>query len=223
MEKKNKIKGKSHKGIWWSECPGSVPGINSARSRDNRDVWADLCGNFRNSRRLWLSKIRCWKSFPANFDAAGKLLPDFPAAQNAIPAKVLGIFRQGKLLLEHRPRLRERFWIFSSETATAFLSFSENSYPRDRMSAGQTGHMTGQMAHVRGTDGTHARGCPAKFFMFIGFFFPQPKPELCAPVKQCRNTEKTFLQRGRPNQETRAARTVLCTNRSRTELGPPWL
>ena len=41
-----------------------------------------------NSRRLWLSKIRCWKSFPANFDAAGKLLTNFPAAQSAIPAKV---------------------------------------------------------------------------------------------------------------------------------------
>ena len=25
-----------------------------------------------NSRRLWLSEIRCWKSFPANFGAAGK-------------------------------------------------------------------------------------------------------------------------------------------------------
>ena len=37
---------------------------------------------------LWLSEIRCWKSFPANFDAAGKLFPDFPAARNAIPAKV---------------------------------------------------------------------------------------------------------------------------------------
>ena len=30
-----------------------------------------------------------------------------------------------KWLLENRPCLRERSWIFSSETATAFLSFSE--------------------------------------------------------------------------------------------------
>ena len=29
--------------------------------------------------------------------------------------------------LESRPHLRERSWIFSSETATAFLSFSEQS------------------------------------------------------------------------------------------------
>ena len=30
----------------------------------------------------------CWKGFPANFDAAGKLFSDFPAARNAVPAKV---------------------------------------------------------------------------------------------------------------------------------------
>ena len=40
------------------------------------------------SRRLWLSEIPHWKGFPANFDAGGKLFPDFPAARNAIPAKV---------------------------------------------------------------------------------------------------------------------------------------
>ena len=74
-----------------------------------------------NSRRLWLSEIRCWRSFPANFDAAGKLFPDFSAAQNAIPCQGLGIFRQGKWPLENRPRLWERCWIFS-ETATASLS-----------------------------------------------------------------------------------------------------
>ena len=33
---------------------------------------------------------------------------------------------QGKWLLENRPRLRERSWSFSSETATAFLSFSDS-------------------------------------------------------------------------------------------------
>ena len=40
------------------------------------------------------------------------------------PCQGLGIFRQGKSLLENWPRLRERSWIFSPETATAFLSFS---------------------------------------------------------------------------------------------------
>ena len=41
------------------------------------------------------------------------------------------------------------------------------------MSAGQTGHMTGRMEHVHGTDGTHTHtpgGVPSKFFMFLGFF-----------------------------------------------------
>ena len=37
------------------------------------------------------------------------------------------------------------------------------------MSPGQTGHITGQMGRVPGTDGTHTTGCPPKFFMFIGF------------------------------------------------------
>ena len=44
-------KGKSHKGIWWWECPGSVPGINSARPRDTRDVWADLRRNSHSRGR----------------------------------------------------------------------------------------------------------------------------------------------------------------------------
>ena len=41
-----------------------------------------------NSRRPWLSEIPCWKGFAAHSDAAGKWFPDFPAARNAIPAKV---------------------------------------------------------------------------------------------------------------------------------------
>ena len=44
------------------------------------------------------------------------------------------------------------------------------------MSAGQTGHMTGQMGHVHGTDvdGTQTRGCPAKILYVYWFFsFPQ--------------------------------------------------
>ena len=49
--------------------------------------WLSL--NVSEKRRgLWLSEIPCWIGVPANFDAAGKLFPDFPAAQNAIPAKV---------------------------------------------------------------------------------------------------------------------------------------
>ena len=41
-----------------------------------------------SSRRLWLSEIPYWKSFPANFEAAGEVFTDLPAAQNAILAKV---------------------------------------------------------------------------------------------------------------------------------------
>ena len=44
---------------------------------------------------------------------------------------------------------------------------------RGRMSAGQTGHMTGQMGHVHGTDGTHTRVCPAKILYVYRLFFPQ--------------------------------------------------
>ena len=67
------------------------------------------CFFSENSRRLWLSEIPCWKSFPANFGAAGNFFTDFPAAPNAILANQgLGIFQQGKWLLENRPRLRER-------------------------------------------------------------------------------------------------------------------
>ena len=41
------------------------------------------------------------------------------------------------------------------------------------MSPGQTGHITGQMGRVPGTDGTHTRGCPAKIlYVYWFFFFP---------------------------------------------------
>ena len=42
-------KGKSHKGIWWLECPGSVPGINSGRPRDNPG---------RLGRLIWKSQFK---------------------------------------------------------------------------------------------------------------------------------------------------------------------
>ena len=38
------------------------------------------------------------------------------------------------------------------------------------MSPGQTGHITGQMGRVPGTDGTHTRGCPAKILYLYWFF-----------------------------------------------------
>ena len=41
------------------------------------------------------------------------------------------------------------------------------------MSPGQTGHITGQMGRVPGTDGTHTRGCPAKS-LYVYWFFSFP-------------------------------------------------
>ena len=41
------------------------------------------------------------------------------------------------------------------------------------MSPGQTGHITGQMGRVPGTDGTHIRGCPAKI-LYVYWFFSFP-------------------------------------------------
>ena len=71
-------------------------------------------------RSLWQSDIHCWEGFPANFDAAGEFFPDFPAAPHAIPAKVSALSG-----LENQLCIRKPSWIFSSETATAFLSFSD--------------------------------------------------------------------------------------------------
>ena len=41
------------------------------------------------------------------------------------------------------------------------------------MSPGQTGHITGQMGRVPGTDGTHTRGRPAKI-LYVYWFFSFP-------------------------------------------------
>ena len=41
------------------------------------------------------------------------------------------------------------------------------------MSPGQTGHITGQMGRVPGTDGMHTRGRPAKI-LYVYWFFSFP-------------------------------------------------
>ena len=93
----------------------------------NREKWEQNGASFRkvlflleNSRRLWLSETRCWKNFPANFDAARKFFTDYPAAQNAIPAKLWAFSgRKIGLAFGHTPG-------FSAlRPPTAFLSFSE--------------------------------------------------------------------------------------------------
>ena len=64
--------------------------------------------------------------FSGKFRRCWKIIPRFSGSANCYPCQGLGTFRQRKRLLENWPRLRERCWIFSSETATAFLSSSEN-------------------------------------------------------------------------------------------------
>ena len=67
------------------------------------------------------------------------------------------------------------------------------------MSAGQTGHMMGQMGHVHGTDGRQTRGCPAKilyvcwFLLFPltlhachpGFLYTTARSVMCACTIGC--------------------------------------
>ena len=66
------------------------------------------------------------EKFSGKFRRCWKIIHRFSGSTKCYPCQGLGIFRQVKWLLENRPRLRERSWIFSSETATAFLSFSES-------------------------------------------------------------------------------------------------
>ena len=57
------------------------------------------------------------------FRQISTLLDRFSGSTKCYPYQGFGIFRQGEQLLENWMRLLERCWIFSSETATAFLSF----------------------------------------------------------------------------------------------------
>ena len=63
--------------------------------------------------------------FSGKFRRCWKMIPRFSGSTKCYPCQGLDTFRQGKRLLENWPRLRERCWIFSSVTATAFLSSSE--------------------------------------------------------------------------------------------------
>ena len=93
-----------------------------------------LCNNICTAPRLL---IYCQKTqeavavrnsllqgFSGNFQRCWNIIPRFSGSTECYTCQGLGTFRQGRWLLENRPRLRERSWIFSSETATALLSFS---------------------------------------------------------------------------------------------------
>ena len=63
--------------------------------------------------------------FSGKFRRCWRMTPRFSGSGKCYPCQGLGTFRQGKRLLETWPRLRERCWIFSSETAAAFSSSSD--------------------------------------------------------------------------------------------------
>ena len=65
------------------------------------------------------------EKFSGKFRRCWKILHRFSGSTKCYPCQGLRTFRQGKRLLENWPRLRERCWIFASETATAVLSSSE--------------------------------------------------------------------------------------------------
>ena len=81
--------------------------------------------------RGWLSEIRCWKSFSGKFRRCWKILHRFSGGTKfPVPAKVWAFSGKANGCWKMGPRLRECSWIFSSETTTAFLSFSDFSKPQ---------------------------------------------------------------------------------------------
>ena len=80
-------------------------------------------------------KFLAGRGFLANFDAAGKSY--FPAARHAR----LGHVPAGQWLLENRPRLRERSWMFSSENATAVASWKVSRYRGGVATCATMGHL----------------------------------------------------------------------------------
>ena len=115
------------------------------RKSENQQKSAKICETLRIWLRLSLlvcpfqfplSKIRklekavavrnsLLERFSGKFRGCWKILHRSSGSAKCYPCQGLGIFRQGKRLLENWPRLRERCWILSSETATAFLSSSD--------------------------------------------------------------------------------------------------
>ena len=86
-----------------------------------------------DSKRLWLSEIHCWKGVPANFDAAGKILPRFPRGPGD---RIFSLERMKKAI---PPRTK---FSFSLEIFILGLKFSfsiENFNPRPCFSAVREG------------------------------------------------------------------------------------
>ena len=93
------------------------------------------------------------------------------------------------------------------DTWNIWVDLCGNSNSGGRMSAGQTGHTTGQMGNIHGTDGTHTRGCPAKI-LYVCWFFSLPILSL---------GQKTFTRTlvgnvlETPTPTTCLKRTAICT------------
>ena len=83
-------------------------------------------GTIRNLEKAVAVRNCLLERFSGKFRRCWKIILRFSGSAKGYPCQGLGTFRQGKWLLENWPRLRERCWTFSSETATAFLSSSES-------------------------------------------------------------------------------------------------
>ena len=94
-----------------------------------RQSFTDFARNDQKTRESCGCPNSLLEKFSGKFRRCWKNPPRFSGSTKCYPCQGFGIFRQGKRLLENWPRLRERCWIFSSETATAFLSSSETRTP----------------------------------------------------------------------------------------------
>ena len=83
-------------------------------------------GKIRKLEKAVAVRNSLLERFSGKFRRCWKMIPRLSGSAKSYPCQGLGtFFLQGKRLLENWPRLRERCWIFSTETATAFLSSSE--------------------------------------------------------------------------------------------------
>ena len=80
---------------------------------------------FRKLEKAVAVRNSLLEKFSGKFRSCWKIPPRLSGSMKCYPCQGLGTFRQGKVLLENRLRLRECSWIFSSETVTSFLSCSE--------------------------------------------------------------------------------------------------
>ena len=126
------------KKIMWVPFLRSFPGDEAHQLFAGGPKWGVLGGGqevyvekvyelffFRKLEKAVAVRNSLLEKFSGKFRRCWKIVDRSSGSAKCYPCQGLGVFRQGKRLLENWPRLRERCWIFSSETATAFLSSSE--------------------------------------------------------------------------------------------------